>query len=120
MTGVPTCQGCGATLTRTFVDLGVTPLANSFVPADRAEPDPTYPLHARVCDRCLLVQVDAVVKAADIFGDYAYFSSYSDSWLAHCRAYAGMAIDRFALSANSKVIEIASNDGYLLTNFVAA
>jgi 2-polyprenyl-3-methyl-5-hydroxy-6-metoxy-1,4-benzoquinol methylase len=118
--GHPTCQGCGAPLTRTFVDLGVTPLANSFVPADCAEPDPTYPLHARVCDCCLLVQVDAVVKAADIFGDYAYFSSYSDSWLAHCRAYAGMAIDRFALSAKSKVIEIASNDGYLLTNFVAA
>jgi SAM-dependent methyltransferase len=64
--------------------------------------------------------VDAVVNAADIFGDYAYFSSYSDSWLAHCRAYAGMVIERFSLSAASKVVEIASNDGYLLTNFVAA
>jgi SAM-dependent methyltransferase len=120
MNGDPACQGCGAPLTRTFVDLGETPLANSFVPADCADPDPTYPLHARVCGRCLLVQVDTSVKPADIFGDYAYFSSYSDSWLAHCRAYAGMVIERFALSANSKVVEIASNDGYLLTNFVAA
>jgi SAM-dependent methyltransferase len=116
----PTCQGCGEPLTRTFVNLGLTPLANSYVPADRTDPDPTYPLHARVCGRCLLVQVDAVVKAADIFGEYAYFSSYSDSWLAHCRAYASMAIERFSLSSASKVVEIASNDGYLLTNFVTA
>jgi SAM-dependent methyltransferase len=105
---------------RTFVDLGPTPLANSYVPAGSENPDPTYPLHARICERCLLVQVDAVVTPADIFGEYAYFSSYSDSWLAHCRAYAGMAIERFSLSATSRVIEIASNDGYLLTNFVAA
>src|SRR4029079_6801276 len=74
----------------------------------------------RVCDRCLLVQVEAVVSPAEIFSDYAYFSSYSDSWLAHCRAYAAMAIERFALTPTSKVVEIASNDGYLLTNFVAA
>ncbi len=118
--GHPICQGCGAPLTQTFVDLGSTPLANSYVPPDRQGPDPTYPLHARVCGECLLVQVDAVVDAADIFGEYAYFSSYSDSWLAHCRTYAAMAIERFSLSATSKVIEIASNDGYLLTNFVAA
>jgi SAM-dependent methyltransferase len=121
MTGnCPTCQGCGAPLIRTFVDLGSTPLANSYVPADRAGPDPMYPLHARVCDKCLLVQVDAVVNAADIFGEYAYFSSYSESWLTHCWAYAGMAIERFSLSPASKVIEIASNDGYLLTNFIVA
>jgi len=117
---VTACLACGAPLTRTFVDLGSTPLANAFVPAERSEPDPLYPLHARVCDRCLLVQVEAVVPPADIFSDYAYFSSYSDSWLAHCRAYAAMAIERFALRPASKVVEIASNDGYLLTNFVAA
>jgi SAM-dependent methyltransferase len=115
-----TCLGCAAPLTRTFVDLGRTPLANSFVPVGRLKPDPLYPLHARVCDRCLLVQVEPVVPPAEIFSDYAYFSSYSDSWLAHCRAYAEMAIERFSLSAASKVVEIASNDGYLLTNFVAA
>ena len=118
--GRPLCLGCAAPLTRTFVDLGVMPLANSFVAADRTEPEPMYPLHARVCDRCLLVQVEAVVPPADIFSDYVYFSSYSDSWLKHCRAYAKMAMKRFSLSATSKVIEIASNDGYLLANFVAA
>src|SRR5688500_17247774 len=118
--GHPACQGCGALLTRTFVDLGLSPLANSFVPPDTGEPDPVYPLHARVCDRCLLVQVDAVVAPEHIFRDYVYFSSYSESWLAHCRTYARMAIERFALSHTSKVVEIASNDGYLLTNFVAA
>jgi SAM-dependent methyltransferase len=116
----PACLGCGAPLTRTFVDLGSTPLANSFVPAERTEPDPVYPLHAHLCEQCLLVQVEAVVQPAEIFSDYAYFSSYSDSWLDHCRADAEMAIRRFSLSAASKVVEIASNDGYLLTNFVAA
>jgi SAM-dependent methyltransferase len=118
--GHPACQACGAPLTRTFVDLGLSPLANSFVPSDVREPDPAYPLHARVCDRCLLVQVDTVVAPEHIFRDYAYFSSYSESWLEHCRRYARMAIERFALSAASKVVEVASNDGYLLTNFVAA
>jgi len=117
--GRPACLGCGAPLTRTLVDLGCTPLANSFVPSDRPEPDPVYPLHARVCDRCLLVQVEAVVPPADIFSDYAYFSSYSDTWLEHCRGYVEMAIARFALTGASKVVELASNDGYLLQNFVA-
>lgn len=116
----PKCLGCGAPLTRTLVDLGVMPLANSFVRPDARAPEKTYTLHARVCDQCLLVQVDAVVPAAEIFSDYLYFSSYSDTWLAHCRDYAEMAIDRFSLTAYSKVVEIASNDGYLLTNFVAA
>jgi SAM-dependent methyltransferase len=118
--GHPLCLGCAAPLTRTFVDLGVMPLANSFVAAGCSDPEPAYPLHVRVCDRCLLVQVESVVPPADIFSDYVYFSSYSDSWLAHGRAYATMAIGRFALSPASKVIEIASNDGYLLANFVAA
>ena len=89
--------------------------------ADRAEPDPTYPLHARVCDRCLLVQVGCGGAAADIFSDYAYFSSYSDSWLdALPRLCQRWRSSGFSLSTTSKVVEIASNDGYLLTNFVAA
>jgi SAM-dependent methyltransferase len=117
---VPRCLGCGAALVHTFVDLGSTPLANSYIEPGTPEPDPSYPLHARVCERCLLVQVEPAVPPDAIFSDYAYFSSFSDSWLAHCRAYAGMAIERFALSAQSMVVEVASNDGYLLTNFVAA
>jgi SAM-dependent methyltransferase len=120
MTTQPVCLCCAEPLTRTVIDLGLSPLANAFVPPDRAEPDVLYPLHARLCERCLLMQVEAVVAPAEIFGDYAYFSSYSDSWLAHCRAYAEMAVRRFTLSPASQVIEIASNDGYLLTNFVAA
>jgi hypothetical protein len=118
--GAPKCLGCGAALTLSLVDLGGMPLANSFVAEGVAEPDPAYPLHAQVCQRCLLVQVEPAVPPAAIFNEYAYFSSFSDSWLGHCRAYAAMAIERFSLSAASKVIEIASNDGYLLTNFVDA
>lgn len=116
----PICRGCGAPLSRTVVDLGLSPLANSYVPLDRAgTEDPKYPLHARVCDACLLVQVDDVVPADHIFNqDYAYFSSFSDSWLAHCKAYAEMSIDRWALDEESLVLEIASNDGYLLQYFV--
>lgn len=115
------CQGCGAPLTRTLVDLGLLPLSNSYVrlPLDEnAPPEPVYPLHARVCDRCLLVQVESVVPASEIFSDYAYFSSYSDSWLVHVAAYTEMAVKRFGLSESSLVMEIASNDGYLLQNFV--
>jgi SAM-dependent methyltransferase len=79
-----------------------------------------FPLHARVCDNCLLVQVERVVPPEAIFNDYAYFSSYSASWLAHARRYAQSMISRFDLGPQSKVVEIASNDGYLLTNFVEA
>ncbi len=119
-TAAPRCLGCGAALTLTFVDLGRTPLANSYVEPGSPEPDPSYPLHARVCEGCLLVQVEPAVTPDAIFSDYAYFSSFSDSWLAHCRTFAGMAIERFGLSTKSMVVEVASNDGYLLTNFVAA
>src|ERR671913_232024 len=112
----PTCQGCGAALVRTLVDLGEQPLANSYVPPEReAEPEPAFPLHARVCDRCLLVQVDNVTPPETIFNErYAYFSSYSESWLAHCRRYAEMMRERFGLDTDSLVVEIASNDGYML------
>lgn len=118
---LPACQGCGAPLSRTLVDLGMQPLANSYIPIARADaPEPVYPLHARVCDVCLLVQVDDVVPAENIFDkDYAYFSSFSDSWLAHCKLYAEDMAERFGLDAVSRVVEIASNDGYMLQYFVA-
>ena len=96
------------------------PLANAFLrPEQLAKPEPRYPLHARVCDRCLLVQVDAVVRREEIFEDYAYFSSYSSSWVEHARRFAEAATRRFALDGNSLVVEVASNDGYLLKHFVA-
>ena len=121
MTTTPHCQGCGAPLTLTWVDLGLQPLANSNVrPENAATPDKLYPLHARVCTACLLVQVDAVVPASDIFNDdYAYFSSMSESWLRHCERYVATMVDRFGLGPQSRVIEIASNDGYMLQYFVA-
>lgn len=115
----PKCRSCGAPLTLTLVDLGKQPLANSYVPlADAAKPEAKYPLHARVCEACWLVQVDDVVPADAIFhGDYAYFSSYSESWLAHCKAYASKMTDELGLNGRSLVVEIASNDGYLLQYF---
>src|SRR5215210_8862247 len=102
----PSCQGCGAALTRTLVDLGQQPLANSYIPPEReAEPEPVFPLHARVCDRCLLVQVDDVTPPEAIFNeDYAYYSSFSDSWLAHCRLYAERMRERFGLDEDSLVV----------------
>ena len=117
----PTCRHCQAPLTRTLVDLGFSPLANSYLkPGDELADEPIYPLHARVCDECLLVQVDDVVPAEDIFAhDYAYFSSFSDSWLKHCSDYADAITQRLDLGADSLVIEIASNDGYLLQYFQA-
>lgn len=119
--GLPVCRSCGAPLTRTFADLGSTPLANSYVEADAlGRPDPVYPLHARVCDHCFLVQVEDAVPPEAIFSHYAYFSSYAASWVEHARRYAVMAAERFGLSPSSLVVEIASNDGYLLRNFVAA
>ena len=116
----PHCRHCGATLDLTLVDLGLSPLANSYVPPDKtAKPDPVYPLHARVCTNCWLVQVDDAVPPEEIFSsEYAYFSSFSDSWLAHCKTYTADMTRRFGLGPNSLVAEIASNDGYLLQYFV--
>ena len=114
------CRFCGSTLRHTFVDLGMSPLANNFLkPAQLSQMEPFYPLRVYVCDRCFLVQLDQVVSPENIFADYAYFSSYSDSWLQHARAYADMVIERFGLNERSLVVEIASNDGYLLQYFVA-
>lgn len=117
----PHCNFCGAVLADTFVDLGEMALANSYLAeADLTKPEPRYPLHARVCRSCFLVQVEPAVPAEEIFSDYAYFSSYSESWVAHARAYASMAASRFGLGPDSLVAEVASNDGYLLKHFVAA
>lgn len=112
------CRFCAAPLGRVLVDLGRTPLANSYVEPGTPAPDPAYELCARVCDSCFLVQVADAVEAEAIFSDYAYFSSFSSSWLAHCEAYAAAMTARFGLGAGSRVVEIASNDGYLLQYFV--
>lgn len=117
----PKCRACGAELNHTLVDLGNSPLANSYVTMDRKDTvDNRYPLHARVCGDCFLVQVDDVVPPSDIFSDYAYFSSYSTSWVEHARQYCQQSKDRLSLDAQSLVVEVASNDGYLLQHFVDA
>ncbi len=114
------CRFCNAPLAHVFADLGVTPLANAYVkPADAGSPDATYPLRAFVCDECWLVQAEAFASPQEIFSDYAYFSSFSDSWVEHARRFADGAIARFGLTARSQVIEVASNDGYLLRHFVS-
>lgn len=118
---IPTCRFCKAALHRTFVDLGEMPLANSYPASiEEAESQPRYPLHARVCDHCLLVQVDDVVSPEELFSDYAYFSSYSSSWVDHARLFAEDAIERWHLGSDSLVVEVASNDGYLLRHFATA
>jgi 2-polyprenyl-3-methyl-5-hydroxy-6-metoxy-1,4-benzoquinol methylase len=108
-------------VTRTFVDLGMSPLCESYVPAAKLDQAETfYPLHVRLCDACLLVQLPAYVPGEEIFSDYAYFSSYSDSWVAHAKRYAQEMTERLSLAPDSLVTEVASNDGYLLQHFVAA
>jgi 2-polyprenyl-3-methyl-5-hydroxy-6-metoxy-1,4-benzoquinol methylase len=112
------CRFCNADLKRTFVDLGRSPLANSLLSAEDIERgEASYPLHAYVCDNCLLVQLQAFERAENIFSDYLYFSSFSQLWLQHCRQYAEQMSKRFALGDRSLVVEIASNDGYLLQYF---
>ncbi len=114
------CRFCQTPLEHSVVDLGVSPLCQNHVTPDNfTSAEPHYPLHARVCHGCFLVQVDDIVAPEEIFGDgeYAYFSSFSDSWLAHARNYTQMIIERFHLSAESRIVEIASNDGYLLQYF---
>jgi SAM-dependent methyltransferase len=113
------CRGCSAPVTRSVLDLGSMPLANSYLDeAALGRPEPRYPLHVFICEKCLLVQLEALISPQELFSDYAYFSSYSSSWLEHARRFADMAIVRFGLGPDSKVVEIASNDGYLLRNFV--
>jgi 2-polyprenyl-3-methyl-5-hydroxy-6-metoxy-1,4-benzoquinol methylase len=115
----PACRFCAAPLTQTFVDLGLSPLANSLLSEeDLAREEPRYPLHAYVCGSCLLVQLGEFASPQDIFEDYVYFSSFSDSWVEHARRYVEQMIERFGFDGGSSVVEIASNDGYLLQWFV--
>jgi hypothetical protein len=113
------CRFCGAQLKHTFVDLGMSPLAESWLkPSQLNRMEPFYPLHVYVCERCFLVQLEEYESPDHIFSDYAYFSSYSETWLQHAKSYVEMAIKRFGLNGRSQAVEIASNDGYLLRHFV--
>ena len=114
------CRICSAPLTHTFVDLGTSPLANSYLePEELAQGEMFYPLHVRVCAQCLLVQLPELASPEEIFSEYAYFSSYSDSWVEHARRYVELVAERFRLDESSQVVEVASNDGYLLQFFQA-
>jgi hypothetical protein len=113
------CRFCGAPLRHTFVDLGMSPLCESYLRADQLnDMEPFYPLHVYVCDSCFLVQLQEYVAREAIFTEYAYFSSYSQSWLDHASRYTEKMIAELGLSGESRVIEVASNDGYLLQYFV--
>jgi SAM-dependent methyltransferase len=115
-----TCRFCKAPLEQTFVNLGMSPLCESFLLEDQLnEMEPFYPLQVYVCGKCFLVQLQEYVAPENIFSHYAYFSSYSDSWLAHARTYTEKMIERFGLGASHQIVELASNDGYLLQYFVA-
>ena len=116
----PRCRLCWTELTHTFVDLGMSPPCESYLSADQLDEGETfYPLHVRVCSECLLVQLPAYIPAEDIFTDYAYFSSYSDSWVRHAERFIDLAAARLGLDGESFVVEVASNDGYLLQHSVA-
>jgi SAM-dependent methyltransferase len=112
------CRFCGTPLEAVFADLGMSPLANSYLTPEQANRmEPFYPLRALVCDRCFLVQLEEYESPSHIFSDYAYFSSYSTSWLEHSERYVEAMIERFGFGSSSHVVEIASNDGYLLQFF---
>ena len=113
------CRSCGATLTHIVTDLGMSPLCESYLRSDQLNAmEPFYPLVVYVCDQCFLVQLQEYVSREDIFREYAYFSSYSDSWLDHCRRYAEQMVHQLGLTRQHFVVEVASNDGYLLQYFV--
>lgn len=114
-----TCRFCNTPLSHNFVDLGMSPLCQNHVKPENANKmEPFFPLHAYVCHKCFLVQLEEFVAPEEIFDDYAYFSSYSDSWLKHAKKYTDLMVERFGFNENSLVGEIASNDGYLLQYFV--
>ncbi|TCZ51087.1 class I SAM-dependent methyltransferase [Roseicella aquatilis] len=118
---VTACRACGGRLGPVFCDLGIQPVANSYVPPERAAaPEPAFPLRAVVCEACRLVQLDTVVDERGIFTDYAYLSSMSSTWLEHAARFCAAMTRRLGLGSDSFVVEVASNDGYLLRNFVAA
>jgi len=113
------CRFCGALMERVLIDLGSMPLANSYLEGEESIADEeSYPLRVMICSDCYLVQINEAVSAKSIFIDYKYFSSYSSSWLEHAKSYAEMAVSRFGLNKDSFIVELASNDGYLLKNFV--
>ena len=114
------CRFCSAPVSHSMCDLGMHPLCENFLTEDQTNAEePFYPLHAFVCEKCFLIQVKEYVHGSEIFGgEYAYFSSFSDSWLEHCSRYVDSVTDRLSLNADSQVIELASNDGYLLQYFV--
>src|SRR5215470_83733 len=117
---LPQCRFCKAVLEHTFVDLGMFPFSNSYLRQEQiSSMEPFFPLHARVCVNCFLVQLEQFEAPQGIFSEYAYFSSYSETSLNHAREYAGRAVSRFQLNRESLVVEIASNDGYLLQYFQA-
>ena len=114
----PRCRFCGSPLNHTFADLGVSPLSNSYLSRERLnQAESFFPLHAYVCAECFLVQLEAFETPDKIFTDYAYFSSFSETWLAHCREYVQKMLKRFSPGPESLVVEVASNDGYLLKYF---
>lgn len=113
------CRFCDAELRQTFVDLGMSPLCESFLSADQLnQMEPFYPLHTYVCEHCFLVQLEEYVSPEEIFTEYAYFSSYASSWLQHAKNYTELMIRKFGLNHQSQVVEVASNDGYLLQYFL--
>ncbi len=115
------CRHCGTSLAHTFLDLGFAPPSNAYLnPADLLKPEKYYPLKIKVCGHCWMVQTEDYAQADELFSpDYAYFSSTSSSWLAHAKCYTAQMTQRLGLNSESLVIEVASNDGYLLKNFVA-
>ena len=116
----PPCRFCGHVLQVSFVDLGMSPLCQTHITVEQLnQMEPFYPLHAYVCEKCFLVQLEEFVAPDDIFTEYAYFSSYSDSWVAHAKRYCEAMQGRFFLDSASLAVEIASNDGYLLQHFLA-
>lgn len=114
------CRCCGSSSLLEVLSLGVSPLANSYLRAEELKsPETFYPLELKICSECYMVQLDVCVDPAEIFTEYAYFSSWSTSWLDHARRFAEQTIEQFGLNSNTRVIEIASNDGYLLQYFKA-
>ena len=117
--GLPSCRFCGHSLRQSVIDLGMSPLCESYVPPEKLNAmEPFYPLHVHVCDHCFLVQLEEYVSAESIFSEYAYFSSCADSWVSHARDYVKMITRRLGLNRDSLVVELASNDGYLLQHFI--
>lgn len=114
----PVCRFCKSPLQHTLVDLGMSPLCESYLAYEQLnQMEPFYPLHVYVCDKCFLVQLEEYVSPESIFSEYAYFSSFADSWLQHAKNYTDLMVERFGINAGSYVVELASNDGYLLQYF---